>query len=120
MMKDIRVLGHSSEFSVKADRQKLPPWGLFGGKPGLPGRITMNPDTDQAVVIDSKKSGTPLKENGVLRCQMPGAGGYGDPLERDHALVVHDLEEGYISPESAVRDYGMTEEELGQVHIFEG
>ena len=103
MMKDIRVLGHSSEFSVKADRQKMPPWGLFGGKPGLPGQIIMNPDTSEAVVIDSKKSGTPLKENGALR-----------------ALIVHDLEEGYITPESAVRDYGMTKEELKKVHVFQG
>lgn len=120
MMKDIRVLGHSSEFSVKADRQKMPPWGLFGGKPGLPGQIIMNPDTSEAVVIDSKKSGTPLKENGVLRCRMPGAGGYGDPLERERDKVIYDLEEGYISPESAVRDYGMTKEELKKVHVFQG
>ncbi|WHH58104.1 hydantoinase B/oxoprolinase family protein [Petroclostridium sp. X23] len=119
MMKDIRVLGHSSEFSIKADRHKTPPWGLFGGKPGKPGMIIMNPETDKPVVIDSKKSGVVLEENGILRCQMPGAGGYGDPLERDRALVVKDLEEGYISRESAVRDYGMSEEELASVEILE-
>ena len=39
-------------------------------------------------MIDSKKSGTTLKSGGVLRCQMPGAGGYGNPLERDRALTV--------------------------------
>lgn len=119
VMKDIRVLGHSSEFSIKADRQKTPPWGLFGGKPGKPGMIIMNPDTDKAVVIDSKKSGTILKENGILRCQMPGAGGYGNPLERDRALVLKDLEEGYISKKSAMHDYGVTEEELDSVDILE-
>lgn len=119
VMKDIRVLGHSSEFSIKADRQKTPPWGLFGGKPGKPGMIIMNPDTDKAVVIDSKKSGTILKENGILRCQMPGAGGYGNPLERDRALVLKDLEEGYISKKSAMHDYGVTEEELASLDILE-
>jgi len=119
VMKDIRVLGHSSEFSIKADRQKTPPWGLFGGKPGKPGMIIMNPDTDKAVVIDSKKSGTILKENGILRCQMPGAGGYGNPLERDRALVLKDIEEGYISRESAIHDYGVTEEELASLDILE-
>ena len=120
MMKDIRVLGHSSEFSVKADRQKVAPWGLFGGKPGLPGKITIYPGEKDEEVIDSKKSGTPLRENGVLRCQMPGAGGYGDPLERDRAKVIYDLEEGYISLESAKNDYGMTEDELKAVHVFQG
>ena len=69
-------------------------------------------------MIDSKKSGTTLKSGGVLRCQMPGAGGYGNPLERDRALIVHDLEEGYITPESALRDYGLTEEDLAQIQVF--
>lgn len=119
MQKDIRVLGHDSEFSVKADRQKTPPWGLFSGKPGLPGKITMNPETNKEQVIDSKKSGTILRADSVLRCQMPGAGGYGDPFTRDRALVIRDLEEGYISRESAVQDYGMTEQELEKAGVFE-
>lgn len=120
MSKDIRVLGHDSEFTIKADRQKVPPYGLFGGKPGLPGLITIYPDTDEARTVDSKKSGNLLKANGVLRCQMPGAGGYGNPLERSRELLIKDLEEGYVSPESAMRDYGMTEEELKAVNIFRG
>lgn len=120
MSKDIRVLGHDSEFTIKADRQKVPPYGLFGGKPGLPGLITIYPDTDEARTVDSKKSGNLLKANGVLRCQMPGAGGYGTPLERSRELLIKDLEEGYVSPESAMRDYGMTQEELDSVNIFRG
>lgn len=120
MSKDIRVLGHDSEFTIKADRQKVPPYGLFGGKPGLPGLITIYPDTDDARTVDSKKSGNLLKANGVLRCQMPGAGGYGNPLERSRELLIKDLEEGYVSPESAIRDYGMTQEELDSVNIFRG
>lgn len=120
MSKDIRVLGHDSEFTIKADRQKVPPYGLFGGKPGLPGLITIYPDTDEARTVDSKKSGNLLKANGVLRCQMPGAGGYGNPLERNRELLIKDLEEGYVSPESARRDYGMTQEELDSVNIFRG
>lgn len=119
MMKDIRVLGHDSQFTIKADRQKISPWGIFGGKAGLPGIIIKNPDTDQAQIIDSKKSGTTLEANNVLRCQMPGAGGYGDPLERDRELILYDLKEGYISKESAIRDYGMTEKELDGAEILE-
>ena len=120
MQKDIRVLGHDSQFTLKADRQKTPPWGLFGGKPGMPGKFIIYPDTPEAAVVDGKKSGTPLKENGVLRCCMPGAGGCGDPHERDKALIARDLEEGYVTPESAVRDYGMTQEEIDQIEVFKG
>lgn len=118
MCKDIRVLGHDSQFTIKADRQKTPPWGLFGGEPGLPGVITIYPGTEEERVIDSKKSGTRLKADGVLRCSMPGAGGYGNPLERDRALVAYDLEEGYITPESAVLHYGMPEEEVRKISVF--
>ena len=39
-------------------------------------------------------------------------------MERDKALIVHDLEEGYISVESAIQDYGMTEEEIKNIDIF--
>ena len=104
--------------SRKADRQKIPPYGLFGGKAGAPGIIIKYPDTDRATVIDSKKSNNVLESGHVLRCSMPGAGGYGDPMERDKALIVHDLEEGYISVESAIQDYGMTEEEIKNIDIF--
>lgn len=40
---------------------------------------------------------------------MPGGGGFGDPAERDPAMIAHDLREGYVTPEGAARDYGHTE-----------
>jgi len=36
----------------------------------------------------------------------PGGGGYGDPGERDPALLEADLRDGFVSPESARCDYG--------------
>jgi N-methylhydantoinase B len=36
-----------------------------------------------------------------------GGGGYGDPLERDAALVAQDVREGYVGAASAERDYGV-------------
>ncbi len=113
--KDIRPLDHNCVFTVKADRQKTPPWGLKGGKDGLPGVIKVNPETTKAVTIDSKQSDIPLEECSLLRCQTPGAGGYGNPLERDRKLVINDLIQGYISKESAINDYGLTEEEIKNI-----
>lgn len=113
--KDIRPLNHDCIFTVKADRQKTPPWGLNGGKDGLPGVITINPGNSDAITVDSKQSDTPLVNGSVLRCQTPGAGGYGNPLERDRNLVINDLVQGYISKESAINDYGLTEEEISQI-----
>ena len=39
----------------------------------------------------------------------PGAGGYGDPLRRDRALVRRDLAEGTISATVAREAYGLTD-----------
>ena len=41
-----------------------------------------------------------------IRLTAPGGGGYGDPHERDRAMIEEDLREGYVSPASAARDYG--------------
>ncbi len=38
-----------------------------------------------------------------------GGGGYGDPRERDRALVRRDLAEGTISPAVARDAYGLTD-----------
>lgn len=38
--------------------------------------------------------------------EMPGGGGYGDPKERDRALVERDVEHGFITREQAERFYG--------------
>jgi N-methylhydantoinase B len=36
-----------------------------------------------------------------------GGGGFGDPLERDPALVLQDVVNGYVSCEKALADYGV-------------
>ena len=40
-----------------------------------------------------------------VRLVAPGAGGYGDPADRDPGMIAEDLREGWITPEGARRDY---------------
>jgi N-methylhydantoinase B/oxoprolinase/acetone carboxylase alpha subunit len=42
-----------------------------------------------------------------LIVRYAGGGGYGDPRSRTREAVERDLRDGYISPESARRDYGL-------------
>src|SRR5436305_14833802 len=42
-----------------------------------------------------------------VRIVTPNGGGYGDPLERDPALVLRDLEDGFLDADIARRDYGV-------------
>ena len=40
-----------------------------------------------------------------VRLVVPSGGGYGDPKQRDHAMIEEDLREGYVSAEAARREY---------------
>jgi N-methylhydantoinase B len=45
---------------------------------------------------------------------MPGGGGKSPVAERSKAAILFDLQEGYITEEGALRDYGVTIEELAR------
>lgn len=84
------------------ERVKFPARGRNGGGPGGMGRLSL-------------KSGTDLKPKGLsviqpgerLLVEMPGGGGMGAPAERDPEAVKRDVRLGYLSPEAALRDYGV-------------
>ncbi len=42
-----------------------------------------------------------------MKIVAPGGGGWGNPLEREEARVLADVEEGFVTPEAARRDYGL-------------
>jgi N-methylhydantoinase B len=43
----------------------------------------------------------------LIRCYLPGGGGYGNPLERDPNLVLEDVVNGIVSLEKAKTEYGV-------------
>ena len=51
--------------------------------------------------------GMPMERGDVLRIETPGGGGFGHPFDRDPELVLRDLLGDFISPESALTDYGV-------------
>ena len=53
------------------------------------------------------KGYTFMKDAQSVCIVTPGAGGYGDPKSRDHALVERDLAEGKISARIARDVYGV-------------
>jgi N-methylhydantoinase B len=102
--RDIRVLTDTMTLARYGDRQEFPPFGLLGGKDGLPGRFILNPDAPQERRLKAKGLET-LRKDDVVSVRLPGAGGYGDPLERDIALIEQDVRDGKVSLEVARRDY---------------
>lgn len=105
LRRDVRILDHTSKFSAQAERFVIQPWGLFGGKPGKVGKLILYPGTKREKALPSKISNVEIDANGVISIQTPGAGGYGNPENRDPQLVIKDIREEKISPEKARQDY---------------
>ncbi len=101
-----RMLADEGILQVRADRCTHRPYGLQGGGPGAPSRNVMNPGADDEQALAAKLTMT-LRHGQVFRHELPGAGGWGDPLRRALDAVARDLVEGKISVDGAIRDYGV-------------
>ena len=95
-----QVLGRGME------RLRFRPWGLCGGKAGLPARTILNRGTAQEREL-GRIDMLNLNAGDRVTVLTPGGGGYGDPFERDLAAVLDDHQRGLISTASAENDYGV-------------
>jgi N-methylhydantoinase B len=48
-----------------------------------------------------------MKQGDLFRHEVAGGGGWGDPLERDPALVLRDVLNDFVSERAAREDYGV-------------
>jgi N-methylhydantoinase B len=86
------------------ERTKNPPWGLYGGGPARPNHIELEfPDGRTEIV--RKATGIFIPKGTLMKLMTGGGGGWGLAAERDPEAVRADVAEGYISEESARRDY---------------
>jgi N-methylhydantoinase B len=97
---------HEVTFTVLADRRIFPPRGLFGGRDGRTARYTLVAPDGSEKVLGSKTTFR-VPKGGIVRYETCGGGGYGDPFERDAALVAEDVREGKVSAARAVSEYGI-------------
>ncbi|UWR14804.1 hydantoinase B/oxoprolinase family protein [Sulfitobacter sp. M368] len=100
------------EFDIQAmfDRVDHPARGRRGGASGAPTTIAQ----DDGTAMNGK--GKQFVPHGrKVMMAFPGGAGYGDPSERDPALVKRDLARGYISAETAAKDYGLSAEDIAAV-----
>lgn len=93
------VMEADQYLSLWWERSVTPAWGAFGGEPGTPPRVVLNPGTDEARHM-LKANSLWVHRGDVLRCESGGGGGYGDPSKRDQAAIDHDLAEGLVPPSS--------------------
>ena len=88
------------------NRFQFASWGVQGGRPGVVGRVILNPDRPGEQVIERLNILT-LKQGDIIRMITPTGGGYGDPFSRDPALVLADVRTGLLTAVKALEDYGV-------------
>ena len=100
------------EFDIQAmfDRGEHPARGRRGGRNGA--NTTIERSDGEKMHVKGKQF-VPHGERVLMA--FPGGAGYGAPSERDTDLVIRDLARGYISAETAARDYKISEEDIASV-----
>jgi N-methylhydantoinase B len=96
------------------ERVKHPARGRQGGRHGGAGQVGL-------------LSGKPIRPKGrqtvpprdVIRLELPGGGGHGDPMRRDPEMVASDVADGLVSSDSARADYGVSLRPDGSVDLLE-
>jgi N-methylhydantoinase B len=104
--KHIRMLKDGHFMSI-ADRSILACWGVRGGKAGRPFQVTIDAGGPNEREVDALADAEPVIAGEVIRIRTTGGGGWGNPLERDPALVVRDVVWRKVSSEAALADYGV-------------
>jgi N-methylhydantoinase B len=94
--------------SYICDRERAVVWGIEGGLPSIPHGLTLQrAGSDNEEWLGATFSDVSIGEGDIFSRPTAGGGGFGDPLERDPALVLQDVIDDYVSIERAAMDYGV-------------
>jgi len=95
-------------YQSQIERTQCAPWGLLGGLAGAPNGVEVH-RADGSVEHFPTGKVNPLRinEGDSYATLVGGGGGFWSPLEREPSLVLADVRAGYVSLESAERDYGV-------------
>lgn len=92
----------SYRFAPLFDRLQHAAAGYSGGQDGALAQITLS--TGERY---KSKGNRELEPEVEITLELPGGGGFYDPLTRDPAAVWLDVQNELVSPEAALRDYGV-------------
>ena len=106
----LMTVRNASDFTfnarIRPDKVFCAPPGIGGGEPGRTGEVRFNDKVITEFPILQFKPGD------EIMMIMPGGAGFGPVEERERERVLSDLRLGYITPEGARRDYGLSDQEL--------
>ena len=86
------------------ERTKSPPAGIAGGLAGRANSGVIRYPDGRAEPV-AKATSLPIPRGSVYELRCGGGGGWGPPGDREPALVLEDVREGYVTEEHARRHY---------------
>ena len=101
-----RAIDHTMMFSGQGERAIHPPWGLFGGRNGGRGSISLIFDDGRRQELAIKPASLEVDQSAAVCIETPGAGGYGAPAKRTKESLLEDLRSGKFSQEFMKETYG--------------
>lgn len=104
LVRQYRFLAEEGVLQLRTDRRTYVPYGLQGGCSGTPSMNLLWRDGEMREL--PSKCRLTIQHGDVFRHVLGGAGGWGDPAQRDAARIAHDVAEGKLSMEHARREYG--------------
>jgi N-methylhydantoinase B len=109
LRREIRLTKPGASLSVLSDKNVVPPYGVNGGYAGAANRFVVRRNGCEIMpsVLPGKVSAFQLQMDDIVVMQSAGGGGFGDPLQRDPALVRRDQDFGYVSAAAAIEIYGV-------------
>jgi len=106
-VREYEILNSPARLSMRTDHYQEPPQGMDGGSTGRLGALIINPDTPDECFLPSRVGDIMVQPGDIIRVERPGGGGLGDPKKRDRKKVLADIQEGYVTPEAALSEYGL-------------
>ncbi|MFW2348994.1 hydantoinase B/oxoprolinase family protein [Qipengyuania sp.] len=102
------------QIGIHDDRWFVPPWGVNNGLPGMRARKVLERADGTTEIVGNKADDIAVRAGDQLHYITWGGGGWGDPLDRDPAMVGLEIRQGLVTPEGA-RDYGVVADTSGTV-----
>jgi N-methylhydantoinase B len=87
--------------NTAGDGTRHAPYGILGGKDGLPHRYRLRSRGRPDRVLQTKEVGVVVRPGDVFLVESGGGGGYGDPRRRTPEARAYDRENGFVTRRAA-------------------
>ena len=87
--------------NTAGDGTRHAPYGILGGRDGLPHRYRLRSRGRRDRVLRTKEVGVVVRPGDVFLVESGGGGGYGDPRQRAPEARAYDRENGFVTRRSA-------------------